>query len=174
MLFFFYVFAIASIASALGVLILRDPVYCAMSLVATFFCLAGVYVLMNAEFVAVIQVLVYAGAIMVLFLFVIMLLNSKDRSNILVSIDPFKIAASIVGFGILIQMVQVFTSYGVLTLGEKGKYSVEVLNDVGAIAIIGELLFTDYILPFEIISVLLLVAVIGAVVIAKRPAKKDL
>ena len=78
MLIIFYIFAALSILGGLGVLFLRNPIHCALSLVGTFFCLGAIYVMLNAEFVAVIQVLVYAGAIMVLFLFVLMLLSSKD------------------------------------------------------------------------------------------------
>ncbi|GIT62860.1 MAG: hypothetical protein Ct9H300mP21_04060 [Pseudomonadota bacterium] len=81
MLTIFYIFAVLSVIGALGVLFLRNPIHCALSLVGTFFCLGAIYVMLNAEFVAVIQVLVYAGAIMVLFLFVLMLLSSKDSER---------------------------------------------------------------------------------------------
>ena len=78
MLTIFYIFAALSVFGALGVLLLKNPIHCALSLVGTFFCLGSIYVMLNAEFVAVIQVLIYAGAIMVLFLFVLMLLSSRD------------------------------------------------------------------------------------------------
>jgi len=78
MLSIFYIFAGLSVLGAVGVLFLKNPIHCALSLVGTFFCLGSIYVMLNAEFVAVIQVLIYAGAIMVLFLFVLMLLSSKD------------------------------------------------------------------------------------------------
>ncbi len=167
MLIIFYIFAILSVIGALGVLFLRDSIHSALSLVGTFFCLGAIYVLLNAEFVAVIQVLVYAGAIMVLFLFVLMLLTSSDADQYTNKWTPGKILAGLFSFGILMQISSLFTT-SELQLGAKGAYPLEVIEEVGSIALIGRLLFTDYILSFEIISILLLVAVIGAVVIAKR------
>ena len=149
------------------ILLLRNPIHCALSLVGTFFCLGSIYVMLNAEFVAVIQVLVYAGAIMVLFLFVLMLLSSKklDQNTKKWSIE--KILAGLLTLGIFLKIASLFTM-GELKLGPKGTYPLEVIEEIGSITLIGRLLFTEYILSFEIIAVLLLVAVIGAVVIAKR------
>ena len=87
MLTLFYIFAAISIICAFGVLFMRNPIHCALMLVGTFFCLGGIYVMLNAEFVAVIQVLVYAGAIMVLFLFVLMLLSTNEPSQVAVKWD---------------------------------------------------------------------------------------
>ena len=167
MLIIFYIFAALSILGGLGVLFLKNPIHCALSLVGTFFCLGAIYVMLNAEFVAVIQVLVYAGAIMVLFLFVLMLLSSKDTEQYANKWPIGKILAALLSLGIFVQIASLFTA-GKLQLGPKGAYPLEVIEEVGSIALIGRLLFTDYILSFEIIAVLLLVAVIGAVVIAKR------
>ena len=167
MLTIFYIFAVLSVLGALGVLFLRNPIHCALSLVGTFFCLGAIYVMLNAEFVAVIQVLVYAGAIMVLFLFVLMLLSSKDSDQYVNKWTVGKILAGLLSLGILIQIAGLFTA-NELQLGSKGEYPLEVVVEVGSITLIGRLLFTDYILSFEIIAILLLVAVIGAVVIAKR------
>lgn len=167
MLIIFYIFAALSVLGGLGVLLLRNPIHCALSLVGTFFCLGAIYVMLNAEFVAVIQVLVYAGAIMVLFLFVLMLLSSKDSEKYANKWPIGKILAGLLSLGIFIQIAGLFNA-GELQLGPKGAYPLEVVEEVGSIALIGRLLFTDYILSFEIIAVLLLVAVIGAVVIAKR------
>ena len=167
MLIIFYIFAALSILGGLGVLFLKNPIHCALSLVGTFFCLGAIYVMLNAEFVAVIQVLVYAGAIMVLFLFVLMLLSSKDTEQYANKWPIGKILAALLSLGIFVQIASLFTA-GELQLGPKGAYPLEVIEEVGSIALIGRLLFTDYILSFEIIAVLLLVAVIGAVVIAKR------
>ena len=167
MLTIFYIFAALSIFGGLGVLLLRNPIHCALSLVGTFFCLGAIYVMLNAEFVAVIQVLVYAGAIMVLFLFVLMLLSLKDTDQY-ANKPPFgKILVGLLSLGIFVQIASLFIA-GELQLGPKGAYPIEVVEEVGSIALIGRLLFTDYILSFELIAVLLLVAVIGAVVIAKR------
>ena len=167
MLIIFYIFAALSILGGLGVLFLRNPIHCALSLVGTFFCLGSIYVMLNAEFVAVIQVLVYAGAIMVLFLFVLMLLSSKTSDQNTNKWPIGKILAGFLSFGIFVKIASLFTM-GDLQLGPKGAYPIEVVEEVGSISLIGRLLFTDYILSFEIIAILLLVAVIGAVVIAKR------
>ena len=167
MLSIFYVFATLSVLSALGVLFLRSPIHCALSLVGTFFCLGAIYVMLNAEFVAVIQVLVYAGAIMVLFLFVLMLLSSKDNEKYANKWSIGKLLAGLLSLGIFVQIASLFTAEE-LQLGPKGAYTIEILEEVGSIVLIGRLLFTDYILSFEIIAILLLIAVIGAVVIAKR------
>ena len=167
MLTIFYIFAVLSLLGALGVLFLQNPIHCALSLVGTFFCLGAIYVMLNAEFVAVIQVLVYAGAIMVLFLFVLMLLSSKDTEKYVKKWTLEKIVACLLSLGIFLQIASLFTVND-LQLGSKGLYPLEVVEEVGSITLIGRLLFTDYILSFEIIAILLLVAVIGAVVIAKR------
>ena len=167
MLTIFYIFAALSVFGALGVLILKNPIHCALSLVGTFFCLGSIYVMLNAEFVAVIQVLIYAGAIMVLFLFVLMLLSSRDTHMSSNKLTVRKVLAVLLSIGIFFQIAFLFT-VDELKLGAKGKYPIEVVEEIGSIALIGRLLFTDYILSFEIIAILLLVAVIGAVVIAKR------
>jgi len=167
MLIVFYIFAGLSVLGGLGVIFLRNPIHCALSLVATFFCLGVIYVMLNAEFVAVIQVLIYAGAIMVLFLFVLMLLSTKDSKKYSNKWSIGKMLAFLLSMGIFVQIANIFTD-NELILGPKGEYPVEVIEEVGSIALIGRLLFTDYILSFEIIAILLLVAVIGAVVIAKR------
>ena len=167
MLIIFYIFAALSVLGGLGVLFLKNPIHCALSLVGTFFCLRAIYVMLNAEFVAVIQVLVYAGAIMVLFLFVLMLLSSTDSDQYVNKWSISKILAGLLSLGIFVQIAGLFST-GALQLGPKGEYPLEVVEEVGSIALIGQLLFTDYILSFEIIAILLLVAVIGAVVIAKR------
>ncbi|MEK9955121.1 MAG: NADH-quinone oxidoreductase subunit J, partial [Pelagibacteraceae bacterium] len=125
-----------------------------------------IYVMLNAEFVAVIQVLVYAGAIMVLFLFVLMLLSDKDtQSSVLWT--PGKAVAVGATVLVFIQIISSFLSPA-MRLGVSGEYTPEAIAEIGSIAIIGRLLFTDYVLAFEVVSILLLVAVIGAVVIAKR------
>ncbi len=165
MLFTFYLFAVIAVTSSLGVLICRNPVYSAMSLVCTFFCLGAIYVLLNAEFVAVIQILVYAGAILVLFLFVIMLLNIKPEGEIFRLNIPRVIAIGIT-IGFLAQIIGLFLSG--LQYGPKDIYTVEKVTEEGSIAVIGRLLYGEYVLPFEVVSLLLLVAVIGAVIIGKR------
>ena len=167
MLTIFYIFSALSVFGALGVLFLKNPIHCALSLVGTFFCLGSIYVMLNAEFVAVIQVLIYAGAIMGLFLFVLILLSSLDTEQSSNNWSVGKILAGLLSLGIFAQIAYLFTG-NELKLGTKGEYPIEVVEEIGSITLIGRLLFTDYILSFEIIVILLLVAVIGAVVIAKR------
>ena len=167
MLTIYYIFAALSIFGALGVLFLKNPIHCALSLVGTFFCLGSIYVMLNAEFVAVIQVLIYAGAIMVLFLFVLMLLSNRDSEISSKKWTAGQILAGLMSLGIFFQIAYLFTG-SELKLGPKGEYPIEVVEEIGSIALIGRLLFTEHILSFEIIVILLLVAVIGAVVIAKR------
>ena len=141
----------------LGVMLRRNVIVIFMS----------IELMLNAEFVAVIQVLIYAGAIMVLFLFVLMLLSSRDTEMSSNKWTAGKILAGLLSLGIFVQIANLFTG-NELKLGPKGEYPIEVVEEIGSIALIGRLLFTDYILSFEIIAILLLVAVIGAVVIAKR------
>jgi NADH-quinone oxidoreductase subunit J len=133
--------------------------------VGSFFSLAAVYVMIQAEFVAVIQVLVYAGAIMVLFLFVLMLLSLRDEGPSFIRWSVGKVLAVVIAFGIWAQLALVLGQHDPEALVPQIVSSGE---EVDSIKLIGQLLFTEYLLPFEAISLLLLVAVIGAVVIAKR------
>jgi NADH-quinone oxidoreductase subunit J len=136
-----------------------------MSLVGSFFSLAAVYVMIQAEFVAVIQVLVYAGAIMVLFLFVLMLLSLRDEGPSFIRWSVGKVLAVVITFGVWAQLALVLGQHDPEALVPQIVSSGE---EIDSIKLIGQLLFTEYLLPFEAISLLLLVAVIGAVVIAKR------
>ncbi|MDH5752424.1 MAG: NADH-quinone oxidoreductase subunit J [Deltaproteobacteria bacterium] len=167
MLISFYILAALAVGGALSVVLFRSPVYCALSLVATFLCLAGIYVLLNSEFVAAIQVLIYAGAIMVLFLFVIMLLNLRSDKPLRHSWTWPKLLGIGFAVAIIFQLIGIFHSPAA-RMGPAGKYSTEYLQQKGAVEVVGEVLFTEYVLPFEIISILLMVAVVGAVILAKR------
>jgi len=166
-LIFFYVFSVLAVGGALSVLLFRSPVYCALALVGTFGFLAAIFILLGNEFVAAIQILIYAGAIMVLFLFVIMLLNLRTAAPFTLQWSLPKVLGVAVSIGILAQMIGVFTSPAA-RIGPLDVYTPERIAEEGAVQIVGRILFTDYVLPFEVISILLMVAVIGAVVIAKR------
>ena len=166
-LIFFYVFAALAVGGALSVLLFRSPVYCALALVGTFGFISAIFILLNNEFVAAIQLLIYAGAIMVLFLFVIMLLNLRTDRAFRLKWSLPKVLGVAVSLGILAQLIGVFASPAA-RLGPQDVYSPARIAEEGAVEIVGRILFTDFVLPFEIISVLLMVAVIGAVVIAKR------
>jgi NADH-quinone oxidoreductase subunit J len=158
----FLVFAIPLVATALGVLASRNPVYAAMNLVAAFFCMAGLYVLLTAHLIAFMQVLVYAGAVMVLFLFVIMLLSLGDEHLVP---GPSKRAMQWVGVAGALAVAGVIAT-AIWRVGDGAAANVD--GAFGTVKAVGRVLFTEYLLPFEATSLLLLVAIVGAVVVAKE------
>ncbi len=157
----FYIFAALTVLAAISVVAQRTPVYSALSLIVVLCALAAVYLLLDAEFIAVIQVIVYAGAIMVLFVFVIMLLNAgreapSQRSRIARWLGPPLVVAFLAELLLAIwRQFPAASSHPAAFL------------DAGPAAI-GHLLFTNYVLPFEVTSILILVAILGAVVLAKK------
>ncbi|WP_027716353.1 NADH-quinone oxidoreductase subunit J [Desulfuromonas sp. TF] len=161
---FFYLVALIAVISGFLVITCKNPVNSAISLVMTFVCLATFYVMLKAPFMAAIQIMVYAGAIMVLIVFVIMLLNlgTVTRTKTSHSVAGGAVAGALV----LFQMVYLM-SRGEPS-GAVGEITNEVVQSVGHTELIGRALFIDFLLPFEITSILLLVAMIGAVVLAKR------
>ena len=165
-MFFFILLAVVTTITAILVIVQRNPVASAIYLIITFFCLAGIYLLLNAQFIAIIQVLVYAGAIMVLFLFVIMLLNLEKEKKIITRHRLQKVLGIFLGVVLLAQIGMIFNS--VLLEGGKGNFPPEKVAAIGNTEVVARLLFTDFLLPFEITSVLLLVAIIGAIVLAKK------
>jgi NADH-quinone oxidoreductase subunit J len=164
--FLFTLLAVVTTITALLVIVQRNPVASAIYLIITLFCLAGIYLLLNAQFIAIIQVLVYAGAIMVLFLFVIMLLNLEKEKKIITRHRLQKVVGVFLGVILLAQIGMIFNS--VLLEGGKGNFPPEKVAAIGNTEVVARLLFTDFLLPFEITSVLLLVAIIGAIVLAKK------
>jgi NADH-quinone oxidoreductase subunit J len=178
----FYVFAGLAVVSATLCILQKNPLVAVLWLVSTMFSLAAIYVLLNAQFIAAIQVLVYAGAIMVLFLFVIMLLNLGHAQSDLRG--PSTVAATLVIVGLLVielfallhytprQLASEFSQWPTFTdpatvfvAGERMLQESTARGVVGAVA---APLFQVYLIPFEITSILLLVAIVGAVVLAKR------
>ena len=157
----FWVFALPLILSAAGVIVARNPVHAAMSLVSAFFFLAGIYVLLTAHLIAFLQIIVYAGAIMVLFLFVIMLLSLSDEEIGFDRMTAVKWAGLAGGIGVLWLVCQAIWESG-------GGSPKGVAPDYGSVRAVGRLLYTQYLLPFEATSVLLLVAIVGAVVVSKK------
>ncbi len=152
-----------SVIGALGMLIARNPVSSALWLILTLFCVAGLYLTLSAEFIAVVQVLVYAGAIMVLFLFVIMLLNLGTMPT-MKGVGWKKAVGFVLCVVVLTQLVLIgATGLDLLPATEV----VDVAN-AGSATTIAKSLFTRYALAFEVIGILLLVATIGAVMLAKR------
>jgi NADH-quinone oxidoreductase subunit J len=162
-LFFSLVAAIAIISSIL-VITNKNPINSALSLIMTFFCLATLYVMLEAHFMAAIQVIVYAGAIMVLIVFVIMLLNLKSeaggRTNHAVFLGVMT--------GVLLLIQTWYLLWRSSLTGTKGVVDSALIAKVGHTELIGKSLYTEFLLPFEITSVLLLVAIIGAVILSKK------
>ena len=167
----FILFGAVALIGAIAVISFRHPIYSALSLIVTFFAQAGLFVLLGAHFVAAAQVIVYAGAIMVLFLFVIMLLNLGTLSVKGVMSGKLK------GLAIIL---------GILFAAEGIYIAVNALNDTAVAAAeptaaavttttydIGELLFSKYLLPFEVTSLILLAALIGVIVLVKREGQEE-
>jgi len=162
----FIVFGSIAVLSALNILIQRNPLYSALSLIGTLISLSALYLTLHAEFIAVIQIVVYAGAIMVLFIFVIMLLNVPKEQPQIEKQKGLRLLA-IPFAGLLIAE----TFYVVLSIDKRALPAVPAGaadQAVGTTWSIGTSLFTDYLLPFEVTSVLILMAVVGAMVLARR------
>jgi NADH-quinone oxidoreductase subunit J len=168
----------ACILGALGVVLNRNPVHAALSLVGTLFGIAVLFVAQEANFLAAVQVIVYAGAIVVLFLFVLMLLG-VDRSEDL-SIEPLggghRIAAGIVGLAVLaLPLLAFLSTEGEATGAPAQPGDPNVIKDGAAdVAQLGESLFTTYLFAFEATSVLLVIAVVGAVMMSRKVKRADL
>ena len=151
-----------TILSALVVVFTRKPMYSVLSLIVCFFTIAGHYILLNAQFLAITHVIVYAGAIMVLFLFVIMLMNLNKET------EPkknrwIKMAGAVAGGCLMLVLVAALKD-----AGTKEDQAQVVSGDIGLIKNLGKELFTTYVVPFEISSILFLSAMVGAVVIGKK------
>ncbi|WP_073078418.1 NADH-quinone oxidoreductase subunit J family protein [Chitinophaga jiangningensis] len=156
----FMVLSLVALVSALGVVLSKNPVSSVLCLIVTFFAIAGHYIMLNAQFLAVVHIIVYAGAIMVLFLYVMMLMNLDA------DIEPqkrnwLKYAGAVSGGALLVVLVAALRDASMPALSES---SVEI----GLIHNLGKLLFTQYVVPFEISSILFLSAMVGAVVIGKK------
>ena len=158
----FWFLSAMAIGCALGVILSRNPVKSVLFLIATFFAISGHYVLMNAQFLAVVNVIVYAGAIMVLFLFVIMLMNlnadAEPQKSRLV-----QFAAVLSGGALFLVIIAALKTASINTTANIGSD-----GEIGLISNLGKALFKDYVLPFEVSSVLFLSAMIGAMVIGKK------
>lgn len=157
----FFVFAVPLVVTAFGVVWARSPVYAAMNLVAAFFFMAGIYVLLTAHLIAFMQILVYAGAVMVLFLFVIMLLSlgdervGRERKR---AMQWLGVVGAVALASVLVSAIARVADPGMRTVGAS----------FGTVKAVGQVLFTEFLLPFEATSLLLLVAIVGAVVVAKE------
>jgi NADH-quinone oxidoreductase subunit J len=164
--FFFLLFAALGTYGAFRVITLRNVVHCALHLVLTFVAVAAIYVMLSAEFLAAVQVLVYAGAIMVLFLFVILLIQVERTAALrqLHRQSPLAIGVALVLFAEIAFVV--FRK--VAAIGPAGKITPAVQAKIGNTELVGSILYTKHLFPFEVASVLLLAAMIGAIVLMKR------
>ena len=160
--FFFALFAIIAVACGISVVTQSHPISSALSLIGVMASLAVLYLLLGAEFLAMAQIIVYAGAIMVLFIFVIMLLNSGAES-----MSGRSVTARILGIPALIVFLAAL-SFAILRLFPEGPNVVFGQFTGGGVAQIGHAIFTEFLLPFEVTSVLILVAILGAVVLARK------
>ena len=155
----FYFLSFLAVLSALLVVFSKSPVHSVLYLIITFFCIGGHYILLNAQFLAVVHIIVYAGAIMVLFLYVLMLLNLNKESEPHKS-TVMKFAAVICGGLIMVLLVG--------SLRGTEEMMITQTTDIGMVKTLGKVMFTKFLLPFEVTSILLLAAMVGAVMIGKK------
>ncbi|MFP4529470.1 MAG: NADH-quinone oxidoreductase subunit J [Candidatus Kapaibacterium sp.] len=158
---FFAILGILAIASGIVTIASKNPIASALALVFHFFMLAGLYLTLNAQFLAVLQILVYAGAIMVLVIFVIMLLNLGEEETLALKFKYRQVFAIIFGLALCVTLVSAY-----LSATPEGAAAATLYE--GTAGNIGQLLFVNYLFPFEAISLLLLTAIAGAVILAKR------
>lgn len=160
----FTALAIIGIGSAIMMITRRNPVNSALFLILNFLALAGLYLILHAQFLAVIQIAVYAGAIMVLVIFVIMLLNLGELERLREGLSLKHYVAIVLGVLLLVALIPVL---GASFQGKALSIS-PVATNVGSVESMGESLLTTFLLPFELTSILLLAAIVGAVVLAKK------
>jgi len=160
--FLFFLVAFLAVSSAVYFVFAKNPLYAILSLIVTMFSIAGMYILLNAQFLAIIQIIVYAGAIMVLFLYILMMLNlnkedESKKNNTLKFVGVF--TAGLLLIGVLGVFRGVQEQHVVVENVDKG---------VGLTKNLGRLLFNEYVLPFELASILILAGIVGAVLIGKK------
>lgn len=159
--YIFYFLSVMALYSAIMVLVSKKPIHSVLYLTLAFFAIAGHYILLNAQFLAVVHIIVYAGAIMVLFLFTVMLLNLNREER---SPKPMlsKIAAIIAGLLFMLVMIAIFRGFDIAVSQDPA------LTQIGLVKNLGRVLYDQYLLPFEIASILFLTAMVGAVLLGKK------
>ena len=165
MTIFFSIVALLSLLCALGVVLVKNPIYCGLFLITKIFLFGILYIGLYQEFIAVIQVLVYAGAIMVLFLFIIMLLGIPSPNEI-VHIKKGFIIGAILCIALIVKFITVLLTWVPST--QKGSYTQELITQKGATQLFADEFFTNYILPFEFTALLFLLVTIGVLVLTKN------
>ncbi len=163
----FYFLAFVSIFLAAMVVFAKNPIHSVLYLILTFFSIAGHYLLLNAQFLALVHIVVYAGAIMVLFLFVIMLLNLNAATEPVKS-NMMRFAGAIAGGCLMLVLIAVLSKTNSMQPAH------EANTQIGLIKNLGKVLYSEYNLPFEIASILFLIAMIGAVILAKKEPKTSI
>lgn len=166
LLVLFYIFAVIAIITSLLMVFTQNPIHSVLYLIATFFTIAGNYILLNAQFLAIVHIIVYAGAIMVLFLFVLMLLNLNEDA------EPQN-SSLIQTIAVITSGLLVVTLLGALRGSEQLQLPTQHDPNLGLVKNLGQKLFTDFVVPFEISSVLFLAAMVGAVLIGKRNSNAE-
>ena len=170
----FYVFGIAAVFSAILVITRRNPVNSAVSLLATFASVAALFILMNAPFIAMIQITVYAGAILVLFLFVVMLLNLREAGSGFFDITGTgQRTAAFLVIAVLGGELLYIILRGRHVAEPMGVYSDAAVAQAGNTQALGNVLFSAYVWPFEVVSILLIVAIVGAVILTQKSRRGD-
>ena len=157
----FFIVAFLAVASAFYFVFARNPIYAILSLIVTFFSIAAMYILLNAQFLGIVQIIVYAGAIMVLFLYILMMLNlnkedESKKQNLMKFVGVFTAGLLLIG------MLGAFRGFKGNTIARN------VDSSVGLTKNLGRLLFNEYVLPFELASILILAGIVGAVLIGKK------
>ncbi len=165
----FIVTALVAVVASILMVTRRNPIHSALWLIVTFFCVGILYVTLNAQFIAVAQVIVYAGAIMMLILFVIMLIHLEKEPEQTGRLSGGKIIGAFITIILFLEIVAAILSFRVT--GKKGSFTPETLAKMGDVKSVGTVLYGKYMFPFEIASILLLIGIVGAVVLSKR--RKD-
>lgn len=167
----FIFLAVLAVASALAMVINKNTVNSALFLVLNMVSLSGIYLLLQAQFLAIIQILVYAGAIMVLFLFVIMLLNIDEEESLFNKFRIKYFVAFLLGVGVFSQLL-----YSIGSFSDTLPVVSEKMAEIGTVEAVGDVLYTEYLLPFELTAILLTAAVVGALIVAQykiKPATEE-
>ncbi|MDR3653598.1 MAG: NADH-quinone oxidoreductase subunit J [Paludibacter sp.] len=160
-LYVFFFLSAVTLVSAVMVLLSKKPIHSVLYLTLTFFTLAGHYIMLNAQFLAVVHIIVYAGAIMVLFLFTVMLLNLNIEGEFQKS-TVMKFVAAIAGGMIFLVLIGTLKSFDVTTVGDPS------MTQIGLVKNLGKTLYSQYLMPFELSSILFLSAMVGAVMLGKK------
>lgn len=159
--YLFFILSFIAIYAALKVLLSKSPMHSVLYLTLAFFAIAGHYILLNAQFLAVVHIIVYAGAIMVLFIYTVMLLNLNVAGEFPKS-KMAKIASVLAGSLLMLTLIGIFRTYDLKVISDPA------LNQIGLVKTLGKVLFKDYLLPFELSSILFLAAMVGAVMLGKK------